>query len=232
MVTFIKGLFPVVSRVTRVPAVRYQLSPLRALTLSIPRLSSGEVDSDLAHQLHEEIQFEESDKNEPPAFVKEFLDANIFQIEDKEGSDKVALKRSFGNEKVSVIFSISDINKIVEEEKGEVIPEEDEYVELKKPEDESFPDGYFHIQGIRYFRKGEIDHHDIFRHDIGEQRQDLYMGPLFEELSQDLQATFTGFLEERGINAALATFLPDYIDYKEQKEYVRWLKDVNEFISK
>lgn len=156
--------------------------------------------------------------------------------------------------RVSVIFSISDINKIVEEEKGEVIPEEDEYVELKKPEDESFPvrttvmvekedkgslvlntiaqDGYFHIQGIRYFRKGEIDHHDIFRHDIGEQRQDLYMGPLFEELSQDLQATFTGFLEERGINAALATFLPDYIDYKEQKEYVRWLKDVNEFISK
>lgn len=47
MVTFIKGLFPVVSRVTRVPAVRYQLSPLRALALSIPRLSSGEGRHDL-----------------------------------------------------------------------------------------------------------------------------------------------------------------------------------------
>jgi complement component 1 Q subcomponent-binding protein len=91
-------------------------------------------------------------------------------------------------------------------------------------------DGEFLIQGIRYFRQGEIKDEDIV--DVGETRQDLYMGPLFDELSQELQATFTNLLEERGINTALATFLPDYVDYKEQNEYVRWLKDVNAFISK
>lgn len=91
-------------------------------------------------------------------------------------------------------------------------------------------DGEFLIQGIRYFRQGEIKDEDIV--DVGETRQDLYMGPLFDELSQELQTTFTNLLEERGINTALATFLPDYVDYKEQNEYVRWLKDVNAFISK
>ncbi|RCH81031.1 hypothetical protein CU097_000071, partial [Rhizopus azygosporus] len=34
------------------------------------------------------------------------------------------------------------------------------------------------------------------------------------------------YLEERGINSALANFLPDYIEYKEQKEYIQWLDNM------
>lgn len=89
-------------------------------------------------------------------------------------------------------------------------------------------DGYLHIDAVRHFKEGQLEPSDI---NIGEQRQDLYMGPVFEELDEDLQTTFGRYLEERGIDTALATFLPDYIDYKEQKEYVNWLKDVNDFVS-
>jgi complement component 1 Q subcomponent-binding protein len=40
------------------------------------------VDPDLIHLLEEELQFENSDeeKAEAPAFVKEFLEANLFQV--------------------------------------------------------------------------------------------------------------------------------------------------------
>jgi complement component 1 Q subcomponent-binding protein len=169
--------------------------------------------------------------------------------------------------RISVIFSISDANSIVEEEEFDELEGEEvkiekenkeeteavkEQVEEEGDDDESFPvralvriekkgkgdlllstiaqDGYLHIQGVRYFKEGQADLEDLSK-DIGEQRQDLYMGPVFDELDEDLQVTFSKYLEERGIDTALATFLPDYIDYKEQKEYVNWLKDVNDFVS-
>jgi complement component 1 Q subcomponent-binding protein len=55
-------------------------------------------------------------------------------------------------------------------------------------------------------------------------RQHVYAGPPFGNLDSDLQAMLERYLDERGINAQLATFVPDYIDYKEQREYVQWLE--------
>jgi complement component 1 Q subcomponent-binding protein len=55
-------------------------------------------------------------------------------------------------------------------------------------------------------------------------RQSLYAGPPFENLDEDLQTYLERYLEERGINAELANMIPDYIQVKEQKEYVRWLE--------
>jgi complement component 1 Q subcomponent-binding protein len=37
-------------------------------------------------------------------------------------------------------------------------------------------------------------------------------------------------LEERGINTAIAMFIPMYVEYKEQKEYISWLKNVKRFV--
>jgi complement component 1 Q subcomponent-binding protein len=51
----------------------------------------------------------------------------------------------------------------------------------------------------------------------------LYTGPPFNNLDEDLQILLEKYLEERGINTRLALFIPDYIDHKEQKEYIRWL---------
>lgn len=62
------------------------------------------------------------------------------------------------------------------------------------------------------------------------ERQDMYVGPPFGNLDEDLQILLERYLEERGINAALAIFVPDYIDMKEQKEYLRWLSNVKDFI--
>jgi complement component 1 Q subcomponent-binding protein, mitochondrial len=61
-------------------------------------------------------------------------------------------------------------------------------------------------------------------------RQDLYSGPPFANLDEDLQVLMERYLDERGINTALAIFVPDYIDMKEQKEYLRWLSNVKGFV--
>lgn len=58
-----------------------------------------------------------------------------------------------------------------------------------------------------------------------------YLGPPFANLDEDLQILIDRYLDERGINSALAVFIPDYIDMKEQKEYTTWLSNVKGFVA-
>lgn len=58
----------------------------------------------------------------------------------------------------------------------------------------------------------------------------IYTGPPFQQLDEEVQGLFEQYLDARGINTALALFIPDYIDVKEQKEYVGWLGRVKEFV--
>jgi len=60
--------------------------------------------------------------------------------------------------------------------------------------------------------------------------QNLYVGPPFENLDEDLQVLLERYLDERGINTALAVFVPEYIEQKEQSEYLRWLSSVKYFV--
>lgn len=52
----------------------------------------------------------------------------------------------------------------------------------------------------------------------------------FSNLDESLQAEFEGFLEERGIDSGLALFCVDLVEYKEQREYMRWLDQVKSFV--
>ena len=42
--------------------------------------------------------------------MRDFKSTGIWTIKDTPGSDEVALERTFGNEKISVLFSIGDID--------------------------------------------------------------------------------------------------------------------------
>lgn len=59
-----------------------------------------------------------------------------------------------------------------------------------------------------------------------------YSGPPWQQLDEDLQLLMERYLEERGINTALALFVPDYAELKEQKEYISWLKNLKAFVDK
>jgi complement component 1 Q subcomponent-binding protein len=89
-------------------------------------------------------------------------------------------------------------------------------------------DGVFEVEEVSYFSKPELANAQSAEKDWD--RQSLYSGPPFENLDEDLQTYFDRYLEERGVNEELANVIPDYIQIKEQKEYVRWLESKFEFL--
>ena len=58
----------------------------------------------------------------------------------------------------------------------------------------------------------------------------LYTGPPFQQLDEEVQSLMEAYLDVRGINTALALFVPEYIDVKEQREYLGWLGRVRGFV--
>ncbi|KAF2685527.1 regulatory protein-like protein suaprga1 [Lentithecium fluviatile CBS 122367] len=89
-------------------------------------------------------------------------------------------------------------------------------------------DGDFLIEDLWYFPSGDLADPATAEKDW--QRRTLYTGPPFSNLDEDLQILLEKYLEERGINTRMALFIPDYIDHKEQKEYIRWLNNVKTFV--
>lgn len=89
-------------------------------------------------------------------------------------------------------------------------------------------DGMIVIDNVYYY--ADAAHAYAKTTEAVHQRQDMYVGPPYGNLDEDLQVLMERYLDERGINQALAIFVPDYIDMKEQKEYLRWLKNVKGFV--
>ena len=53
----------------------------------------------------------------------------------------------------------------------------------------------------------------------------LHQGPEFTELAEDLQESFqTYVVEECGVDEDVTAFISMYADYREQEEYVSWMK--------
>ncbi|KAF1956776.1 mitochondrial glyco protein [Byssothecium circinans] len=94
--------------------------------------------------------------------------------------------------------------------------------------DATAQDGDFLIEDLWYFPSGDLADPATAEKDW--QRRTLYSGPPFSNLDEDLQILLEKYLEERGINTRMALFVPDYIDHKEQKEYINWLQNVKKFV--
>lgn len=82
-------------------------------------------------------------------------------------------------------------------------------------------DGEIVIDSVNYFPKAELADPKTVEHDWA--KRNLYAGPPFGNLDEELQLLMERYLEERGINTALALWIPEYIDFKEQREYLTWL---------
>ena len=89
-------------------------------------------------------------------------------------------------------------------------------------------DGQIIIDNVYYYKDGALAHAKTAEQ--AHKRQELYVGPPFGNLDEDLQVVLERYLDERGINTALALFVPDYIDMKEQKEYLAWLANLKGFV--
>jgi len=89
-------------------------------------------------------------------------------------------------------------------------------------------DGSIVVDNMYYYKDGKLAHGATA--DAVHAASDAYPGPPFGNLDEDLQILVERYLEDRGIDHTLAQFVPDYIDMKEQKEYLAWLSNVKGFI--
>jgi complement component 1 Q subcomponent-binding protein len=266
--------------------------------ISAIRRQDGSANEELVAKLQSEISMEEDMKEDDDlsANIKEYLENSPFELEDKAGNQEVILTRTFGDEKIRIIFTTADLNNNVNPEdaledqamyddadmdvqsggantKGainqgntqdgniRVAPEdriapadreelEDDYendgegeqgfpahasIRIERPGkgalaiEATAQDGDFLIEDLYYFPNAELADPQTAEKDWA--RRTLYTGPPFNNLDEDLQILLEKYLEERGINTRLALFIPDYIDHKEQKEYIRWLNNVKNFVA-
>lgn len=82
-------------------------------------------------------------------------------------------------------------------------------------------DGDVMIESISYYSKPALA--DPQTAELDWSKRNLYTGPPFGNLDQDLQLLLERYLDERGVNTELALWIPEYIDFKEQREYLNWL---------
>ncbi|KAK4965611.1 Mitochondrial acidic protein mam33 [Elasticomyces elasticus] len=263
-----------------------------AFSTSRPRY---DVTQELAAKLNSEIMIERDNQDDSyRGNIKEYLDNSDFQLEDLPGQEEVVLRRTLGDEKIKVTFSIADFNNVDpeadESEDPALFDEDDESMEGQSgggntkgavnqgrtsggnfkvaPEDDiapadrealaddednqqpSFParvnvtveregkgamaieavaqDGEMTIDNVYFFPSADLADAKTAEKDWA--RRGLYTGPPFGQLDEDLQVLLERYLDERGVNTSMALFIPDYIDMKEQKEYLRWLNNVKSFV--
>ncbi|SNX87942.1 probable Mrb1 - Mitochondrial p32 Family Protein [Melanopsichium pennsylvanicum] len=233
------------------------LTSSRNFSSSLITRGQGEADAELSAKLAQELSYEQENSNlfiadsptNEPGFVTEFKQTGVWKITDKPGQDEVSLERDFGNEHIQVLFSVGDIDTAGPLEDGE----EDSPVEMESSEQSENPqfpvrisatitkpsgsalmldafvqDGEVNVDNIAYYKDQELATRIDAEADF--QRRGVYLGPSFETLDDALQNQFQQYLVERGIDANLALFIPNYAEYKEQREYCTWLANVRDFV--
>ncbi|KIJ14700.1 hypothetical protein PAXINDRAFT_169605 [Paxillus involutus ATCC 200175] len=231
-----------------VVAPRVALSSTRAFSITSSRFSEGSSDVLFSQKLAEELKYEKEGAvaETEPEFLKTFKEQGLWTIQDVEGNDEVTLSRKFGNENIRVMFSIADIQNV----------EEPEYEQEEGESEESDPaqsypirvsfsitksnakgsinvdtmcqEGAFVVDNISFYPDAQLGTELTAEADW--KRRGLYIGPQFDTLDVTVQEEFEKFLQERGINENLAMLIPEYSEYKEQKEYIRWLENVKNFV--
>lgn len=209
-----------------------------SMNLSVARLSTKAVDAALSSALVTEHTAEAKETIDSQ-FVSDFTRSSKWAIIDTPGLKHFNLKKTHGAEKITVTVSTEDLSS--------------NYDEAEEEENDSQPPIPFTItiekEGADQMLEIDAsnDNDAIFIDYVkllpvggnAASNDKIYGGPEFNDLDTDLTETFNKFLEARGFDADLARFIPEYAQlkvnnylYQEQKEYERWLLNVEQFISK
>ncbi|KAJ7982977.1 mitochondrial glycoprotein [Mycena polygramma] len=242
------------SSVARLPLLARTVSRIptasRAFSVSARSLKAGSADVLLSQKLAEELQYENDEAPEgEPDFLTAFKEQGNWKIQDTPGSNEVVFTRQFGNESIRLTFSVADLQGQEEpNEYDEGADEEEQHEEEQQAADiiravvsitksaapgaieidMTAQGGQFLIENVAYYPDSKLGHATSVEADW--QRRGLYIGPDFTTLDVTVQENFEKFLEERDLGQSTAFFIPEYAQYKEQREYVRWLEGVKNFV--
>jgi len=164
-------------------------------------------------------------------------------LPDEDGSAIRLIRKDTTAGKVSIVFHCQDTVDDDEEEVDYEEEEEDEEEESSVPNRFSVTlskrgntmvisclskDGKAVVESVAVTNE---DADTVVANGIDDQ---LYQGPEYSELSESVQDAFENFVREDvgcGVNDDVAAFISMYADYREQCEYVRWLKSVKSMVN-
>ncbi|KAI8819543.1 mitochondrial glycoprotein [Fimicolochytrium jonesii] len=203
----------------------------------------------LSKILNRELEHEKTENPEDaaaPEFLQEFKQNNKeWAVKDVAGSKEIKLVRTFNDEKITILFNTDALVEADELDLPEEGAEEDAdrslpvtvSIIIEKPSNPSagalditasITDGAFFIEEASFLPSTQLAHDETAQGDW--LRRSNYAGPIFGDLDEGVQDQFHAYLEERGIKDQLATFIPEYVQYKEQREYQAWLENVSKFL--
>ncbi|KAI8906553.1 mitochondrial glycoprotein [Powellomyces hirtus] len=237
------------ARVATLTPLRAAAMPTRSFSVSaFSRMSAGATDVELHSTLVRELKHEQqqqSSEGAVPEFLAEFKARKPeWTILDQPLHKEVALTRTFGNEKITVLFNTDALDEAEEfeneleegEEEDRTLPVPVSII-IEKPASPtlgaleisaSIQDGGFFIESVDHTATPALAHDQTAEGDWT--RRSKYAGPFFGNLDEGLQEQFHTFLAERDLGDEVVDFVPLYVEYKEQREYQTWLENVASFV--
>lgn len=208
-------------------------------SFSVSPISRASVDKEIIENIKAELEFEEKEgETGDVKFFKEFQQTNKWDVKDLDGEKEITLTRNFENEKITVIVSTDSIvEHFASAEDDESPLTIAATILVEKPETSdagsleisaAVEEGSFFVEHVSFTSSPKLLHDQTAE---GEwQRRGFFGGPSFANLEESVQRDFHDFLADRGINEDFADFLQQYLEFKEQKEYKIWLKNVSKFL--
>lgn len=189
---------------------------------------------------------------------QEFLDKSGFSVVDTSGRNLAQIiKKSDNGETIHVFFDVSQVANLPYDSAlaentasadGEAA-NEDDYDALSdnfanvnaviiRDADKSavsfellmnLQEGSFYVDSVTPFESAEEALNDSAEAEV--KRELVYHGPPFSNLDEELQESLEVYLSSRGVDEELSSFIAAFSEFKENEEYIKWLKNMRQFFS-
>lgn len=206
--------------------------------------------------LKSELKISNTVPNELDSSYTDYLKTSGFEVVQVDGQSNVELKKTLPDgQTVRIYFDIDEvtdipINETPEVEEGQEFEDLENEIDsldsllctvkvlFEKPDntglflnlflqgsDSSFLiDFVNHQKDVSSFIKNEVSNGQFVN-------KFNYQGPRFSDLDESVQTGFENYLDSQGIDSQLAEFILTFSEFKEEKEYRKWLADVAGYLN-
>lgn len=180
---------------------------------------------------------QEKESYEQPSTITQFLKETQWKLQDVEGDSTMKITKELQDKLVTVEWqSVSPYTADPEMMDGEENAENEQAMDSDTTNFTITVSDKTKERGIMFYCCTAMS--EGHRYVIGNVRSytsaaerdctSAYAGPDFEDLDDSVQESFDEFLASAGINDQLCDFIDHSAVDKEQREYIRWLKNVQE----
>jgi len=209
----------------------------------------------LAKAISREVKYEQENYQADDS-INNFLQENGFKLRDTDGDNNLQLSKTVGDTNIVIAFQsrapqVNEDEQEEGEEQGQIQKkQEEENQEGEEGQQQGMQDFCdFTVYLVKPGGKGMVYECTSFDGEINvnyvnitddveghkklsrfERSASHYNGPDFSTLDERLQTALIEYLKGYGVTEELAVFVEHVSLDKEQRLYVKWLKDVNKFI--